>query len=107
VCFRGASHSLNVDSNGNEGADTSVGIELFDVMEEERKSTLRDGSLRGQHLVALIVLLLLRARCLIHRSGRGTSRRESPSTEIGSIEPPPRRHFSTTWRRIRVVRKVW
>jgi hypothetical protein len=33
--------------------------------------------------------------------------KESRSTEIDSIEPPQRHHFSTTWRRPRVVMKRW
>ena len=33
--------------------------------------------------------------------------RESRTTEIDSIEPPQRRHFSTTWRRPRVLMKEW
>jgi hypothetical protein len=36
-----------------------------------------------------------------------SSRRESRSTEIDSIEPPQRHHFSTTWRRLRVLMKRW
>jgi len=36
-----------------------------------------------------------------------SSRKESRTTEIGSIKPPQRRHFSATWRRIRVRKKVW
>jgi hypothetical protein len=35
------------------------------------------------------------------------SRKASRTTEIGSIEPPQRRHFSTTWRRTSVLRKFW
>src|SRR5678815_3505791 len=30
-------------------------------------------------------------------------RKESRTTEIDSIEPPQRHHFSTTWRRLRAV----
>jgi hypothetical protein len=33
--------------------------------------------------------------------------KESRTTEIDSIEPPQRRHFSTTWRRPRVLMKRW
>ena len=36
-----------------------------------------------------------------------SSRRESRSTEIDSIEPPQRHRFSTTWRRLRVLMKRW
>jgi hypothetical protein len=32
---------------------------------------------------------------------------ESRTTEIGSIQPPQRRHFSTTWHRLRVLMKSW
>ncbi len=32
---------------------------------------------------------------------------ESRSTEIDSIEPPQRHHFSATWRRPRVLMKRW
>jgi hypothetical protein len=35
------------------------------------------------------------------------SRKESHSTKIGSIEPPQRHHFSSTWRRPRVLMKEW
>jgi hypothetical protein len=34
-------------------------------------------------------------------------RKGSRTTEFDSIEPPQRRHFSTTWRRIRVLKKFW
>jgi len=34
-------------------------------------------------------------------------RKESRTTEIDSIEPPQRHHFSTTWRRLRVLMKRW
>ncbi len=33
--------------------------------------------------------------------------KESRSTEIDSIEPPQRHHFSTTWRRPTVLMKEW
>jgi hypothetical protein len=36
-----------------------------------------------------------------------SSRKESRTTEIDSIEPPQRHHFSTTWRRPRVRMKRW
>lgn len=36
-----------------------------------------------------------------------SSRKESRTTEIDSIEPPQRHHFSTTWRRLRVLMKRW
>jgi hypothetical protein len=35
-----------------------------------------------------------------------SSRKASHSTEIDLIEPPQRRHFSSTWRGVRVLRKV-
>ena len=38
---------------------------------------------------------------------RCSSRKESRTTEIDSIEPPQRHHFSTTWRRPRVLMKRW
>jgi hypothetical protein len=31
----------------------------------------------------------------------------SRSTEIDSIEPPQPRHFSSTWRGVSVLKKVW
>jgi hypothetical protein len=34
-------------------------------------------------------------------------RKESRTTEIGSIEPLQRHHFSTTWRRPRLLMKRW
>ena len=37
----------------------------------------------------------------------GSSLRESRSMGIGSIEPAQRRHFSTTWPRLRVLMKSW
>jgi hypothetical protein len=36
-----------------------------------------------------------------------SSRKESRTTEFDSIEPPQRHYFSTTWRRIRVLKKFW
>ena len=36
-----------------------------------------------------------------------SSRKESRTTEIDSIEPPQRHHSSTTWRRPRVLMKRW
>jgi hypothetical protein len=36
-----------------------------------------------------------------------SSRKESRTTEIDSIEPPQRHHFSTTWRRPTVLMKEW
>jgi hypothetical protein len=36
-----------------------------------------------------------------------SSRKESRTTDIDSIEPPQRHHFSTTWRRPRVLMKRW
>jgi hypothetical protein len=35
------------------------------------------------------------------------SPKESRTTQVDSIEPPQRRHISTTWRRIRALKKVW
>jgi hypothetical protein len=32
---------------------------------------------------------------------------KSRSTEIDLIEPPQRHHFSSTWRRLRVLMKRW
>jgi hypothetical protein len=37
----------------------------------------------------------------------GSFLKESRSTEIDSIEPPQQHHFSTTWRRPRVLMKEW
>jgi hypothetical protein len=42
-----------------------------------------------------------------HDCSSCSSRKESRTTEIDSIEPPQRHHFSTTWRRIRVLKKFW
>jgi hypothetical protein len=33
--------------------------------------------------------------------------RELPSMENGSIEPPQGHHFSSTWRRLKVLMIVW
>jgi hypothetical protein len=70
---------------------------------------------RDQVYVAFAERILPRAsdcgfkRRLTTSSGSSScsSRKESRTTEIDSIEPPQRHHFSTTWRGPRALMKEW
>ena len=93
-----------------------VQVELAEAgLREQAAAETAVDELDVQGILAFAERILLRASDLWSKRRSTTSsvcsscssRKELRSTEIGSIEPPQRHRFSTTWRRPRVLMKRW
>ena len=79
----------------------------------ERQYCRFTGTVRGQNSREFVARLVARgfARAIAPPSSDCSScpfRKEARSTEIDSIEPPQRHHFSTTWRRpVMLMKERW